>query len=159
VSPRVRRLALTAHVTVSVGWLGAVLAYLALALSGLSSPDARTASVAYPAMALIGERVIVPLAVASLATGLIQALGTEWGLLRHYWVLTKLLLTVVGTLVLLLPMPAVTHVAALVASGVDPGPARLPLVVHPAGGLAILLAATALSVHKPWGRTVRGTRA
>ena len=39
---------------------------------------------AYLAMDLIGWFVIVPLSLASLLTGLVQALGTTWGLFRHY---------------------------------------------------------------------------
>nr|BFE80578.1 hypothetical protein GCM10020093_031790 [Planobispora longispora] len=40
--PRLRKLALTAHVTSSVGWLGAVAAFLVLALAGLSGQDVQT---------------------------------------------------------------------------------------------------------------------
>ena len=36
--------------------------------------------------------VLVPLAFASLLTGLVQSLSTTWGLARHYWVLFKLLI-------------------------------------------------------------------
>jgi hypothetical protein len=35
-TPRLRKFALTAHVTSSVGWLGAVAAFLALAVAGLT---------------------------------------------------------------------------------------------------------------------------
>lgn len=36
---RVRKLALTAHITFSVGWLGAVAGFLALSIAGLVSQD------------------------------------------------------------------------------------------------------------------------
>jgi hypothetical protein len=42
------------------------------------------ARAAYLAMDLTSRFVIVPLARASLLTGLAQALGTPWGLFRHY---------------------------------------------------------------------------
>jgi hypothetical protein len=38
-SPGLRKLALLAHVTCSVGWLGAVAGFLALAIAGLASRE------------------------------------------------------------------------------------------------------------------------
>ena len=46
----------------------------------------------------------MPLCFASLFSGLVQSLGTEWGLFRHYWVLFKLLINVLPTALLLLHM-------------------------------------------------------
>ena len=100
-TPGVRKFALTTHVTSSVGWLGAIAAFLALALGGLASSDAQMVRAAYLAMEFITWFVIVPLCVASLITGLVQSLGTAWGLFRHYWVVAKLGLTVVATAILL----------------------------------------------------------
>lgn len=82
-SPRLRKISLVAHVTVSVGWLGAVASFLALAVAGLVCEDARTVRSAYVAMELTSWVVIVPLSLAAVLTGLVQSLGTTWGLLRH----------------------------------------------------------------------------
>ena len=156
-TPRLRRFALSAHVTFSVGWLGSVVAYLALAIAGLNSPDAQLVRAAYLSMEVIGWFVIVPCSLAALLTGLVQSLGTEWGLFRHYWILVKLLLTLAGTLVLVVHMRAVSRMAGIAAEltvpGAEHGMLRLQLVVHAVGGLLVLLTATALSVYKPWGRT------
>jgi hypothetical protein len=161
-TPRLRRFTLTAHVTCSVGWLGAVVAYLALAIAGLTRPEAQVVRAAYVAMELIGWYVIVPCSLAALLTGLVQSLGTEWGLFRHYWILVKFLLTLVGTLVLLVHMRRVSHMAGIAAekalSAGDFRMLRIPLVVHAGGGLVLLLMATALSIYKPWGRTRYGRR-
>ena len=100
-APGLRKFALTAHIISSVGLLGAIAGFLALAVAGLTSPNDQTVRAAYLAMELIARFVIVPLAFASLLVGLIQSLGTPWGLFRHYWVLVKLLLTVFATIVLL----------------------------------------------------------
>ena len=159
--PRLRRFTLTAHVTFSVGWLGAVLAYLVLAVTGLTNSDQQLVRAAYLAMELIGWYVIVPLSLASLFTGLVQALGTDWGLFRHYWILTKFLLTLVGTIILLVHMKtAVSSMARAAAEGKSLGAdlSKLPLslVIHAIGGLLVLLTATALSLYKPWGRTPYG---
>jgi len=101
-TPRVRKWALTAHIAFSVGWLGAVAGFLVLSIAGLTSRDAHVVRGAYLAMDLIGLFIIVPMSLAALATGLIQALGTEWGLFQHYWVLVKFLLTIGATFLLLL---------------------------------------------------------
>ena len=85
-TPGLRRFALTAHVTSSVGWLGAVVAYLVLVVAALTSQDAQRVGAAWIAMELTGWYAIVPLALASVFTGLVNALGTPWGLFRHYWV-------------------------------------------------------------------------
>ena len=52
-TPRLRKLALTTHVTFSVGWLGVVVAYLALAIAGLTSHDAQMVRAAYLSLELI----------------------------------------------------------------------------------------------------------
>jgi hypothetical protein len=159
---RLRKFALSAHVTSSVGWLGAVAGFLALAVAGLTSRDAQTVRAAYLAMELTGWYVIVPLSLASLPTGLVMSLGTEWGLLRYYWVLAKLLITIVATILLLVHMQPVGHLARVVAettlaSGELAG-LRIQLVADAGAALLALLVATTLSVYKPWGRTRYGRR-
>jgi hypothetical protein len=160
---RLRRLVLTSHVTFSVGWLGAVAAYLALAITGLTSSDAEMMRAAYLSMATIAWIVIVPCSIAALASGLVQSLTTEWGLFRHYWVLAKFLLTVAAVTVLLLHMPTVRRMAGIAAawggSAADVGALQIQLVIHAGGGLLVLLTATVLSVYKPWGRIRRSPEA
>jgi hypothetical protein len=161
-TPSLRKLVLTAHITVSVGWLGAVAAFLALTITGLTSRDAQMVRTAYAAMQLTARFVIVPLAFASLLSGLIESLGTPWGLFRHYWVLAKLLLTTFATVVLLAKMSLIGYAARRAAqtttSSVDLHAAGTQLLVHAIGGLLVLLAITALSVYKPWGLTRYGQR-
>ncbi len=94
--PRLRKFVLTAHVTTTVGWLGAVVVFLALVVVGLTSQGAQTVRGAYLVMEPAAWWVLVPLAFASLLTGIVQSLGTTWGLFRHYWVLFKLLITGAG---------------------------------------------------------------
>jgi hypothetical protein len=161
-TPRLRQLALTAHVTFSVGWLGAVGAFLALAVAGLTSQDAQTVRAAYVAMELTGWVVIVPLSFASLLTGLIQALGTTWGLFRHYWVVAKLLINVLATVLLLVHMRPTTYLAGVAAtstlSPADLHGLRIQLVADAGAAVLALLVATTLSVYKPRGLTPYGRR-
>ncbi|MGH3550904.1 MAG: DUF2269 domain-containing protein [Pseudonocardiaceae bacterium] len=153
-TPRLRKFALTAHVTSSVGWLGAVVTYVALAVAILASPDAQMVRAAFLAMEFSVWYVIVPLALASLLTGLVCSSGTVWGLFRHYWVLVKFLLNIVATLVLLGYTQEISSFAGLAAkttlSGTDLAELRNPShLVHSGGGLLVLLVATVLAVYKP----------
>jgi hypothetical protein len=158
--PRVRQFALTAHVTSSVGWIGAVVVFLALAIVGLTSRDAQTVRGAYLVMEPAAWAVLVPLAFASLVTGIIQGLGTAWGLFRHYWVVFKLLITVLATVVLLIYMETFRLMARAAA---DPT-ADLALVRNPSPrfhavlALVVLLVATVLAIYKPRGVTPYGRR-
>ncbi len=160
--PRLRKFMLTLHVTSSVGLLGAIGAFLALAVSGLTSQNAQMVRAAYSAMQLIARFVIVPLAFASLLTGLIQSLGTPWGLFRHYWVLVKLLLTVFAATVLLLKIELIDDAARLATEmalpQADLREAGIQLAVHAAGGLLVLIVSVVLSIYKPPGMTRYGWR-
>jgi hypothetical protein len=161
-TPRHRKFALTAHVASSVGWLGAVAVFLALAVAGLTSQDAQTVRAAYLAMELTTWFVIVPLSFASLLTGLVQSLGTEWGLFRHYWVLAKFLITILATLLLLVHTQPIGILAGVaretMVSGADVGRLQIQLVADAGLALLALLVATTLSVYKPRGMTRHGWR-
>ena len=85
-------------------------------------------------------------------TGLVQSLGTEWGLFRYYWIVVKFALTIAAVVVLLLHLPTVSRVAELTLQSADAGMLRVQVLVHAVGGLLVLLTATVLSVYKPWGR-------
>ena len=160
---RLRRTALTVHVTTSVGWLGAVGAFLALAVAGLSSESPQTVRAVYVAMEVMGWGVLVPLSLASFASGVVQSLGTKWGLMRHYWVVTKLSITVIATAVLLLytrtlESLADTALAPEPAAGIPAGlPSGSPLL-HAGVALILLLVTTVLAVFKPRGVTRYGLR-
>lgn len=161
--PGLRKLALTAHITTSVGWLGAAVGFLAHAIAGMTSQDAQMVRAAYLIMELTGWYVLVPLSFASLVTGLIQSLGTKWGLFRYYWVLVKFLLTVFATIIMLTFMQGFGDLARVALepalSGIDMGGYRgASPVVHAGGGLLVLLVAVVLSVYKPWGKTGYGLR-
>lgn len=159
-TPSVRKLALTLHITSSVGWLGAVVGSLALGVAALTSQDAETVRGAYLMMEFTGWFALVPLAFASLLTGLVQSLGTTWGLVRHYWVIFKLLINVFATIVLLMYMQTLGYLAGLAASaGEDLSALRGPtVVIHAGGALLLLLVAVTLSVYKPRGMTAYGQR-
>jgi hypothetical protein len=162
-TPRLRKLALTAHVAASVGWLGAVIAFLGLSMAGLTSQDPPTVRGAYLVMELTGWVVLLPLSLASLLTGLVCSLGSVWGLVQHYWVLFKLVINVVATIVLLLYMQTLDYLGDVAAATTlssnqlrglrDPSP-----VLHAAAALLLLVVATTLAIYKPRGMTRYGQR-
>jgi uncharacterized membrane protein len=159
-TPGLRKLALTIHVACSVGWLGAVVAFLGLAVLGLTIQHEETVRGAYLVMEPAAWFVLVPLAVGSLLTGLVQSLGTTWGLFRHYWVIAKLVINLFATTVLLIYMRTFDALADVAA---DPS-ADLATVrnvspaLHGALALVLLLLATTLAVYKPRGLTPYGWR-
>jgi hypothetical protein len=165
-TPAVRKLTITAHVTFSVGWLGAVAAFLVLSIAGLTSHDAEVVRGAYLSMELISGFVIIPMSFAAVATGLLQALGTPWGLFRYYWIVMKFGLAVFATIALLVHQFVAMAEAAKRVSGAtaeslfsrDFGPLKTELVRAPSLAILLLLVVTTLGVYKPWGLTRYGQR-
>jgi hypothetical protein len=162
-SRRVRKASLTLHVASSVGWFGAVLAYLALGVGAVASNDSALVAAIYVTMDWAAWVVLVPLALASLVTGVVQSLISPWGLMRHYWVVVKLVITAVATAVLLAYTQTMSTFADIAARSpltpVDVAVLRSPsVIVHTAGALVGLTLALVLAVYKPAGLTRRGQR-
>ena len=161
-TPSWRKAVLTAHIACSVGWTGAVAAFLALAVAGIAAPDFQMTRAAYRAMDLITWWVIVPAALASLFTGLVSSLGTGWGLLRYYWVVVKLLMTVLSTTILVVHLQPIERLAIAAVAGNAYGAAlsqaQLMMVIASGAAVFALLVLTGLSVYKPRGLTPYGAR-
>jgi len=161
-TPVVRKIVLTAHIVTSVGWLGAVVGFLGLNVVGLAGKDLPTARAAYLAMEAMTLNVLVPLSLASVLIGLVNSMGTPWGLFRHYWVVVKLLITVFATIILLTYTETMSAIAGLAAETTMSAAELRKLgtgpLLHASGGLVVLLVATTLSVFKPRGLTPYGWR-
>lgn len=160
-SPPLRKLALAVHLTTSVGWIGAIAAYLALDLAVATSNDPMTLRAAYLGMGAIAGRVIVPLALSAVVTGLVVSVGTKWGLVHHWWVVVSLALTTFATVVLLVETGTIAAYAAVAA---DPATTEAELrglgstLVHSIGGTLVLVVVLVLNVYKPPGLTPFGWR-
>ena len=112
-------------------------------------------------MGLLGEAVLLPLALAAPVTGILLGLGTAWGLARHWWVLAKLVLTiVVATSAVFVLRPALNRAAAqalrvplaeLPTIGI--GQLGVAVTLAPVAALGVLVAIVTLAVFKPWGQT------
>ena len=162
-SPSLRRAALALHLITSVGWIGAAAGYLALGVSAATSEEPLTIRAAWIGMEVIAWNALVPLGGLALLTGLMMSLGTSWGLVRHYWVVFKLVITLVATAVLVAYTGTLDQFADIATddpfTGRHLGLLRSPsIVVHSAGALLLLVAATLLAIYKPIGMTRRGHR-
>src|ERR687892_449536 len=159
--PALRKFTLAVHLTVSVGGVGAAAGYIALDVTAATGRDTDTLRFAFLGMERIAVSVVVPLALASLLTGLIVSLGTKWGLFRHYWVLISLVLTTLATVVLLAETRTITYLAEMAADPATSGDhlRALPSTLgHSVGGTVVLLVILVLNVYKPRGMTRYGWR-
>ncbi|MGP3979848.1 hypothetical protein [Streptomyces sp. KR80] len=148
-SPRTRKALLTCHVIAAVGWLGVELAQVILAVAGFLTESPELLRATRLVMELLGVELIALLAWTSLLTGLVLALATPWGLLRHYWIAAKL---VVNVALMLAGHFLFRHWLQQQVAAPSEG-VGVQLAAGAGAGLALLAAATAISVHKPWGRT------
>lgn len=159
--PALRKFALATHLTCSIGWIGGVIAYLALDISVATGQDPQAVRAAWIGMDRIVSWAIVPLSVASLLTGLVMSLGTKWGLIRHWWVVISFGLTLFATAVLIVEAGVIGRLAAVAA---DPSTSAEELLAlphtlpHSVGGLAVLLVVQVLNIYKPPGLTRYGWR-
>lgn len=155
-TPRLSKFVFTSHITFSIGWFGAVTVFLVLAIIGVTSRDMQLARATYLAMELSGWFVIVPFCFGSLLTGIVQAVCTQWGLFKHYWIVIKLILTLAATILLLLHMQPISYLAGLAAKSpllnTQNIGLRIQLIADAGAALIVLMAIITISVFKPWGR-------
>jgi hypothetical protein len=156
---RESKVTLTTHITFSVGWIGTVAAFLALSIVGLIGND-QTVRSCYISMEVVALFIIVPFCLLSLVTGLVQALGTHWGLFKHWWILVKLGLTVIATLILLLHMQPISYLADVTTQQIlasdELRNLRIRIIADAAAAILVLVAITIVSVYKPWGKVQFG---
>ena len=155
---RARRFLLLLHIGASVGWFGSVIAFLAVALVGVLSEDSDLVRAAYLIMAPIAGYAILPLNLVSFASGILSSLLTRWGLVRHYWVLIKLLINTVATVFLVLYLRTLSLLGESARVAADPATRDPSPVLHAAAAAALLLAAMTLAIYKPRGVTGFGKK-
>ncbi|MFB7259088.1 PDR/VanB family oxidoreductase [Streptomyces nojiriensis] len=160
---RGRKLTLALHILSSVGWMGLSMSMATLALIGYLTSDAGVAEGAYYAMYIFDESTVSLVSLVCGATGVLLGCGTPWGLMRHWWLLVKWVLTL-GVMVFAwvythpLVLTAAEKAAAAEGGVYRPGPegTLLAWTVPPVFGVLVFVGV--ISVYKPWGRTRRGRR-
>lgn len=164
-SRRARRLTLLVHVVTSVSWIGVDLVMLVLAITGLTSTDPQLVAASYVALHRFAILLLLPVGLLALASGLLLGWGTRFGVLRYWWVVVKLILNIVLTVLVLVALRPSLNEAARESAHIDAslldrlGQVSSGLMFPPIVSIATLLFATVLGIYKPWGRTGRGRRA
>ncbi|WP_019869958.1 hypothetical protein [Salinispora oceanensis] len=162
VSQPLRKVMLTAHVAISVGWLGLIMGMLAMAITAVLTDDPRTQYSVYDMMNLLDQIFLGMTSLFALLTGVVGAAGTKWHLMRRHWVATKFVTTV---LVMIFGF-GVIHQLILTAynqvlAGAPVEEVRqtgIPLAICSGLAVCILIFMTAVSTYKPWGMTRYGQR-
>ncbi|WP_329789650.1 hypothetical protein V1227_36185 [Lentzea sp. DG1S-22] len=139
---RARTLLVWLHVVTSVGWMSQAVALLALLLYGMETGDVS----AFEMARFLDHRVLAVMANISAFTGMMLSATTPWGYFRHWWVLTKFVITVVQL-----------YVGIFILSGNLEAAAHGHVTAWMPVGTSLMISAIAfqawLSVAKPWGRT------
>lgn len=154
-----RRTVLALHVLCGVGWMGLDLGLLVLVVTGATSDSGPTTAAAYTAARLVIPVVVPVLATGMLLTGVLLGLGTRWRLTEWTWVLTKLVIGVVLTvLVYVALVPGALSIPSGLVGTADEvraavGGAGRDLLFPPVVSFLALAVSLVLSIWKPWGRT------
>ncbi|WP_433798890.1 hypothetical protein [Actinomycetospora sp. CA-084318] len=151
VGKRTRQTLVFLHVVVSLGWMGAGAANVVLTSTAAVTDDVELRRSCYLLVSTVDLWLVIPGAFLALASGVALSLVTPWGLVTYWWVLVKLVLTVV--VILYSTFFVGVWVEESIALGTAPSPVAGPLVVGPVVSLAAFLLMTWASVAKPWGRT------
>ncbi|WP_217168407.1 DUF2269 family protein [Streptomyces sp. AC512_CC834] len=153
-----RRVSLVVHVVAAACWLGLTLGLLALGLTAATTASPVTVEASVRCMKLFADWLLLPLALLTLASGLVLALGTPWGLARHRWVFTKFWLTLATTTATVFALrPGVNSAVTAVAAG-ESLPDAGDVLFGPVVSLSAYVLMTVISLLKPWGLTRRGRR-
>lgn len=154
---RVRQVWMVLHIISSIGWLGIILAAIALSVAGMTTDDLQQANSLYAAMEVLASTFFLPGTLLLVVTGVVLGLGTKWGLVKWWWVAVKLFiglaLFAAGAFNLRFAVYNAADKAAEfrpLASSVDVSLFGMLCVMAALGVFAALL-----SVLKPWGRINR----
>ncbi|WP_051359632.1 hypothetical protein [Adhaeribacter aquaticus] len=157
-TPRISKAVLTTHITVSLGWFGAVVVFVVLAITGLTNQNTQVIRSCIIAMEITTRYVIIPFCLASLLTGILQSAFSKWGLFRYYWIVIKLLLTAGSTLLLFLHLKPIRYLAMEAVtpdfSLIKESETLINLISKAGYAIIVLLVITSISVYKPWGKIV-----
>lgn len=148
-----RKFVLTLHVGTSVGWLGAALAMLILTITAMVTTEPEIRHAAYTFMHINDLAMMIPLGYSAFITGILLALGTNWGLFKYYWIVVKLVLT---TLILIFAgvftQVWVREAITVTTDGGSADALGIYLLVNAISFSVVFWTTTTLSTYKPWGK-------
>ncbi|MFG1842066.1 hypothetical protein [Micromonospora sp. NPDC049175] len=154
-----RKVWLTLHVGIGVGWLGISTGMLLLAILGATADSHELQHGAYLLLSRFEMLLAIPSVFLTIITGVVVSLGTPWGLLKHTWVLAKLVIALTLPFLAVFEGPWIEELEARSAAGlIETGTTGMLLIGAMGLFAALLWTATILSVFKPGGRTRWGRR-
>lgn len=153
VGRRTRRALVALHVALSVGWMGAGAANVVLAATAWSTGDAAVRGVCYRMIERLDVWLVIPGAFGALASGVVLSVVTPWGLARYWWVLVKLVLTVVIVVFSTFGIGVWVEESIAATSAGSPSTVAGALVWGAGANIVGFLFMTWASVAKPWGTT------
>ena len=155
-SASVRKAALVVHIGSAGAWIGVDVAMAVVVFTAVVSEDDRTRAVCYQALKLFAVWPLFVLGLLCLVSGVVLGAGSRYGLVRYWWVATKLAVSVL--LVSLVPLALRPGVNGLSDLGRDLAAGHLVtasvgnMIYPPIVSPVALLFALVLAVFKPWGR-------
>ena len=151
-----RRAVLIGHILSAGAWFGIDVAMAVLIFTAKLTDDLQVRASCLRVLGLVTVWPLLISGLLCLATGVLLSLGSKWGLVTYWWVLTKLVLNLVLTALVLIALNGeVTEQARRAGKILDGQLVPLDLTnltFPPIVSPALLFVATVLSVVKPWGR-------
>ena len=163
---RPRQALLAFHAVTSAAWLGIAVMFVALSGLALNAANVRDAQTIYEAMALFDQTMLPMATMAATTSGFALGVTTKWGIVRHWWVAIKVLLSFAvlgiafGFLHDALERSAAQAAQLAAVGGTVADVTSSGQVVLWGFVLALLslIGAMLLSIYKPRGMTPRGRR-
>ncbi|MFD9960436.1 DUF2269 family protein [Amycolatopsis sp. NPDC058986] len=152
-SPRWRQAVVWLHVLSSVVWIGEALALMTLLVLGATTDDPRVRVSATSMAHVLDTTLLAPMANAAAFTGILLAASTAWGFFRHWWVLTKFVLTLAQLYAGIFLLSGALRDSVEAARAGAPVPIGWPLIAGTALMAGVLAFQAWLSVAKPGKRT------
>jgi hypothetical protein len=154
-----RRAVLTVHIIGAGAWIGIDVVLGVLVFTAQLTGDPQTEALCYRALELFAVWPLVGAGVVTLVSGIVLGLGTNYGLVRYWWVAVKLVMNVVLVALIVFALrPGIAEAGAhgdALAAGAASDVATDGLMFPPVVSGTALVVATVLSVFKPWGRIRR----
>ena len=148
---RTRKAVLVLHIASVGSWLGIDVVMAVLVFTAIGTDDLGTKALSFRALELVAVWPMTISGLTCLVTGVVLALGSKYGLVRYWWVVVKLALNLLLSMLVLVALrPGVNDMAEQARNqdpALNPGDLVFPPIVSP----TLLMVAVVLSVFKPWG--------
>lgn len=162
-SQKKKSLLVAVHVISVASWIGGTLGMLLLGIYLQSADNGEQLIYTLASMEVIDENLLKYPALLTLLTGVLLSVWTQWGLVRHYWVTIKLVLTILTIMIGILFLNKWT--ASLADMIQDMGLASLhngnfrstwlDMIITSSFNLLCLFLMVFITYYKPFGKIIK----